>query len=136
MTNVARVLIAIAGYPGEIVGRIMRVKWILPETVIYQDAATDRTLTALNGYPYDSFTYAPNLRRADGRRSVAAAIHDVGWERGTWDDGSILTFDENNAAFAAILAKEKHPAPIRRAYGRGVSAGFMRRKWIRKHGHA
>jgi hypothetical protein len=130
-----RLATAIIGAPVEVVCRAARVHWTLEETVTYWSPDREWSLTARKGKRYDSFTYAPNLRRKDGQKSHAAAIHDEGWDVGLKDDGLPLTFDENNAAFRAVLDEEGHPEWVCDLYEWGVSLPRMRRLWREKHGH-
>jgi hypothetical protein len=129
-----RIAAAILGVPKEIAMRLARRRWTLEQDVKYW-SPDGWSLTAKKGMKYDSFTFAPNLRRSDGTRSQAAAIHDRGWESGHKDDGSLLTFDENNTAFRSVLDDEGHPEKIKDLYERGVSLPVMRQLWRRKHGH-
>jgi hypothetical protein len=130
-----RLVTALAGAPLEVAARLLDAHWVLEERTQYVQPGTGKTLTAALGKRYDSFTYAPNLRRADGRKSHAAAVHDQGWDWGVWDDGSPLTFDENNEAFRAILDAEEHPRWVCDLYEWGVSLHRMRVLWRAKHGH-
>jgi len=134
MNQFARVVFAVLGVPVEIILRAFAVKWVLDEAVVYKDPS-GWSLTAEKGMEYDSFTWAPNLRKADGSKSRAAAIHDKGWVTGKKDDGSNLTFDENNASFLHVLEEEVHPEWVKDAYFGGVSLPMMRNKWRRTHGH-
>jgi hypothetical protein len=134
MNGFTRIAVAICGVPVEIIYRIAGAKWHLDKTVRYEHES-GWSLTAWEGMPYDSFTCAPNLRNKDGSKSRAAALHDRGWATGKKDDGSILTFDENNVAFRHVLDTENHPEIVKDAYERGVSLGFMRKRWEEKHGH-
>ena len=134
MNQLERLGIAFGGGLIELVLRAFGAKWKLDHQVVYDDPE-GWTLTAPKGFEYDSFTWAPNLRKENGDKSDAAAIHDVGWETGAKDDGTILTFDENNRAFRAVLDREGHPEWVKGAYERGVSLPFMRKKWLKKHGH-
>ena len=125
---------AVCGIPLEVLYRAFGIHWSLDRAIVYIDPE-GWSLTAERGMLYDSFSYAPNLRDEDGRKSAAAAIHDKGWITGRKDDGTILTFDENNRAFRSVLDREGHPEWVRDAYERGVSLPFMRKKWLKKHGH-
>jgi len=129
-----RVAFALAGGVVELALRAFKHRWILDEEVkhVFPDG---RSLTAEKGMEYDSFTWAPNLRNEDGSRSRAAAPHDKGWVTGKKDDGTFLTFDENNASFRAVLDKEGHPEWVKDLYSKGVSLPFMRNKWRRTHRH-
>ena len=135
MNQLFRIARAIAGIPGEIVFRAFGVRYRLGRTVCFRHQTEGWMIVAWGGTLYDGFTYAPNLRKADGSVSDAAAIHDEGWLTGRKFDGRILTFDENNFAFRAILDKEGHPEFVKDLYEWGVSLPRMRRLWREKHGH-
>jgi len=135
MNQFTRVAYAIAGSPVEILYRIFRFKWQLDKQYSYSSPDGSWSLTAELGMCYDSFTYAPNLRKEDGSKSDAAPLHDKGWVTGKKDDGTILTFDENNAVFRHVLEAEEHPEWIINLYEKGVSASFMRKRWEQTHGH-
>jgi hypothetical protein len=135
VNQATRIFVALIGAPVELYLRAFGFKWKLDETVSFVHPEDGWTLTAHKGMLYDSFTYAPNLRRADGKKSNAAALHDKGWNTGKKDDGSMLTFDENNHAFRSVLDKEGHPELICDVYEWGVSRTFMRKKWVEKHDH-
>jgi len=134
LNQAARLSWAVCGLPVEVLCRIIGHKWKLDETVTFVHSE-GWSLTAFKGMRYDSFTYAPNLRNADGKKSRSAGLHDKGWNTGKKDDGSMLTFDENNVAFGSVLEREGHPRVIRRAYQWGVSRNFMRKRWQKKHSH-
>lgn len=85
-------------------------------------------------YPYDGATAAPDLHDALCRESAAFPIHDRGWELGTDERGTPISFDHNNAAMLDIMLREGHPLYGVRLYARGVTADFMRRKWESDHG--
>ena len=127
-------MLVILGVPLELVSRMMGIKWTLHETVSFM-FSDGRTLTARKGLKYDSFTASPNLRRVDGSKSLAAGLHDWGWTNGKKDDGSMLTFDENNLAFKSVLDMEKHSDRVKKLYVWGVSLPTMRRMWRKKFGH-
>jgi len=132
-----RNLLVIFGVPIEIIRRVFGIRWRLPETIRHESVRHfGKTLTAAGGMLYDRFSFAPNLRKQDGSPSDAAPVHDQGWESGEWDDGSVLTFDQNNAEMFDILISEAHQVWVCDLYRRGVSADFMRRKWEDKHGHS
>jgi hypothetical protein len=109
-------------------------KQVLDRDVEYVDPS-GWTLTARKGFLYDFFTFAPDLQQMNGQPSRACAVHDIGWVTGIKDDGSPLSFDENNKAFRAILDQEDHAKWIKDLYEWGVSLPFMRSKWRRAHGH-
>lgn len=133
--SIIRNLRTLAGIPWEITRRILGYKWRLDRDIIFKSERYGRYISCCRGMKYDKFTWAPDLRKKDGSDSDAAPVHDAGWYRGTWDDGSPLTFDQNNDNLVDILDAEGHWGWVIRAYYRGVSAGFMRQKWIRTHGH-
>ena len=136
MNQATRLGLAIGLIPVEIIRRVIGWNYTVRGTYTHHCPYTGRTLTVKDRMRYDSFTYAPNLRRADGGPSRAAQVHDVGWVTGKWDDGTPLTFEECNEAFLLILIEEKHPARVVDWYYDGVSLPFMRRKWQKLHGHA
>lgn len=132
--RVHRAFRVIIGIPVEIFNRVTGRRHELTETVTYSDPE-GWTLTALKGMKYDYFTFAPDLRQLNGRYSNACAVHDWGWESGKKDDGNILTFDENNRAFRAVMDQEDHPDWIKNLYEWGVSLSFMRKRWRNKFCH-
>jgi hypothetical protein len=134
LRKVVRFVKVVAGIPGEIKRRIEDRGWLLDETVVYRDPA-GWTLTAEKGMSYDEFTLAPNLQQLNGKPSRASAIHDKGWTTGKKDDGSVLTFDENNRAFRAILDQEDHREEIKDIYEWAVGLWFMRWRWRLQFGH-
>ena len=135
-----RICLAVATTPVEILRRIIGWQYRVRGDYTYICPNTGRTLSVLDMMLYDSFTYAPNLRRADLGPSRAAQVHDIGWRQGKWDYphptyGDVLTFDENNLAFRRILVAENHPRCIVELYCGGVSLPVMRRKWEQKFDH-
>jgi hypothetical protein len=96
----------------------------------------DKSITIPRGWRFDGATFAPNLRRSDGCISDAFPVHDKGWETGTWDDGSPITFARNNRNMVMILLAEGFPCWVVSLYEQGVSLHRMRAKWIETHGHA
>ena len=130
-----RVAVAIFGLPVELLHRAMGLHWHLTSAAKFTHPAEGWSITAPEGMPYDSFTFAPNLRLLSGGWSKAAAIHDKGWEDGVKDDGSVLTFDENNFAFRAILIQEGHSKAVVKTYAWGVSLKRLRKRWRHDHGH-
>jgi len=135
MNIFTRTALVIVGIPREILFRALGVKWTLGHEFTYTSPDGYWSLTADKGMRYDSFTCAPNLRKPDGSKSDADALHDKGWVTGEKDDGSLLTFDENNGAFESVLVKEDHPNWVIKIYLKGVSASFMRRRWEQIHNH-
>ena len=109
--------------------------YVLPSVAMYRCNRLHKTMTAPAGYRYDGATYAPNLRWINGERSHAFVIHDIGWDRGRWDDGTPITFDQNNANMVSVMDVEGFPQWVIRVYGWGISREFMRRRWVRAHGH-
>lgn len=134
--HLARAMMTLAGIPQEIVFRSIGRKWVNHSPVQYHDRMRGKYLTAPRKQVHDGFTSAPNLYRQDGQMSWASRLHDHGWDYGEWDDGTILTFDDNNRIFRIMLEREGHAAPIVAIYHWGVSREFMRKKWEAKHGHA
>jgi hypothetical protein len=134
LRKVFRLVSVVAGIPVEIVRRVCGRNWVLDETVTYTDSE-GWSLTAQLGMIYDRFSFAPNLKQLNGKPSRASAIHDQGWNTGQKDDGSILTFDENNRAFRAVLDREEHKEEVKDVYEWGVGLPFMRKKWRKTHGH-
>lgn len=134
MNQFNRIAFALGGGFFELILRAFDHKWTLDQTVGYSDPE-GWSLTAKKGMEYDSFSFAPNLRDEDGKKSKAAAIHDHGWFTGMKDDFTDLSFDENNRAFKSVLDREGHPEWVKDAYVWGVSLPMMRRKWLKKHSH-
>jgi len=130
-----RAIKVIAGIPVEILRRLLGIKWTLDRTITHYDALTGKTLTAWLGMWYDRFTLFPDLRKKDGTPSDGSPVHDAGWIRGTWDDGTILLFADNNRVLRDILTKEEHKDAIVDAVDWGVGLGIMRDKWRKTHGH-
>ena len=135
MTRFRRTLKVLGGVAGEIWWRIRGHKWRLCETIVWNDVERGKTLTAPEGMMYDRFTLFPNLRKLDGTMSDGSPLHDVGWDVGEWDDGTELTFDENNAMLVKILEAEDQRSAVIEMVAWGVSLWFMRRKWRKMHGH-
>lgn len=129
-----RLSATVLGVPIELLRRVVGSHNHLDKDIVFTHPG-GWSITANRGMPNDRFTLAPNLRRRDGRHSDGAPIHDKGWYGGEKDDGSVLTFDENNEALGMILLREGHLRAIRYSYGWGVSLPRMRRKWKEKHGH-
>ena len=134
MNQFQRVSFLLLAGPVELILRAFAVKWTLDHDVVYE-SPEGWSLTAEDGMTYDSFSWAPNLRKEDGTRSDAAAVHDQGWITGKKDDGSGLTFTENNVSFRAVLDREGHPEWLKDLYSSGVSLPMMRKKWRETHGH-
>ena len=91
---------------------------------------------------YKKVVTVPEDYRSDGASGPASDIwsnawwvHDVLCDRGTWDDGTVLTFDENNLECYDQLDEEGHWQWVCDGYFWGISLWFMRLKWKRKFGH-
>ncbi len=121
--------------PVEMFRRVIGWQWVLEETIRWHDIKTGRYLSAQKGMRYDKFTLFPDLRKLDGSPSDGCAVHDAGWNVGKWDDGSILTFDDNNRLMRNILRFEQQREAVVRMVDWGVSLWFMRRRWERTFGH-
>ncbi len=135
MNQPTRIAVSVALIPVELFRRVFRLRYRLDHTVCYVHPTEHWRIIAWGGTFYDSFTYAPNLRQDDGTKSEAAAIHDQGWVTGRKHNADLLTFDENNRAFRAVLDREGHPECVKNLYEWGVSLPRMRTLWRAKHGH-
>tara|TARA_Y100000310_G_C20621454_1_gene783540 strand:- start:798 stop:1286 length:489 start_codon:yes stop_codon:yes gene_type:complete len=161
MNQAGRMGLSFLFAPVEVLRRVIGWHYRVRGEYVYRCPDTGRTITVKDRMEYDSFTYAPNLRRQDGGPSRAAQVHDVGWNRGTWDPDEwdreyFLSFRQNNDAFRQILLEENPPLPLdspRRivnmwrasqnalvertinAYCWGVSLPRMQKLWVKSHGH-
>ncbi|MCP4493396.1 MAG: hypothetical protein GY820_39730 [Gammaproteobacteria bacterium] len=136
MKNIRRFLRVIRGVPVEIFRRLIGWKWVLPEEIYWHDNKTGRSLSPPGGMRYDRYTLFPDLQKKDGKPSDGSPVHDYGWETGKWDDGSVLTFDDNNRVLRDILIDEQHRPKIICLVTWGVGLPIMRRKWKKLHRHA
>ena len=117
MNQAGRMGLSFLFAPVEVLRRVIGWHYRVRGEYVYRCPDTGRTITVKDRMEYDSFTYAPNLRRQDGGPSRAAQVHDVGWNRGTWDPDEwdreyFLSFRQNNDAFRQILLEENPPLPL------------------------
>lgn len=133
-----RTTIAIIGWPIELPRKLFA-KNHKPYKVkigfVFTCPYTKKTKTIPSGYRYDGATCAPNLRDKHWQISRAFAVHDKGWEDGTWDCGSEMSFDENNRNLETILLRDGFPHIVVDVYHGGVSLDTMRQLWIHTHKH-
>jgi hypothetical protein len=137
-----RIAMSIAAFPLELIAKLAAYAVGLkgkPYTtrshVRYACPKLGLSMTPGRGFRFDGATCAPNLRRTDGEISHAFPVHDLGWERGTWDNGTPISFDRNNHNMVVIMAQEGFPPWVLDLYERGVSLPIMRRLWRKRHGH-
>lgn len=71
-----------------------------PREYIHYDPVTGKTLTSPAGYPSDGATCVIDIF------SYYWLVHDFGYDRGTWDDGTIISRRELSRCLSQILYKE------------------------------
>lgn len=86
-------------------GNIKRIswrKWIVLEEFSYYSPRYKKTLTAHKDFIFDGYTLVPNL--PDLR---PAKIHDIAYEKKTWDDGTPITRKEADMMFLDLMKESE-----------------------------